>query len=66
MVLTVFAGLCAMIWRGKVPAEYLQTFMEIVMPTWLVAHAGEQGARALADARRVSGSSLPPPAPPTG
>jgi hypothetical protein len=56
MVLIVFLVLSGLVYAGRIPTEFLKQFLEIVMPTWLVAHAGEQGARALA-ASKQSGSN---------
>jgi hypothetical protein len=48
MMLVVFLTLCVMVAAGRLSPELLENFLEIVMPSWLLAHAGEQGAKALA------------------
>jgi hypothetical protein len=52
MVLVVFLTLSGLVALGKIPVDMLKEFLGIVMPTWLVAHAGEQGAKALATAKQ--------------
>ena len=46
MVLVVFLVLSGLVSIGRIPAEFLERFLEVVLPTWLGAHAVEEGARA--------------------
>ena len=54
MVLVVFLTLSALVALGRIPVDMLKEFLGIVMPTWLVAHAGEQGAKAIAASKTLS------------
>ena len=50
MVLLTFIGLGILVGFGKAPVSLLEHFVTIILPSWLFAHAGEQGAKALARA----------------
>lgn len=48
MVLVVFVVLAVLVGMGRLDPSLLEQFLQIVVPSWLVAHAGEEGAKALA------------------
>lgn len=56
MVLVVFVVLAALVALGRVEVSLLERFLDFVLPTWLGAHAVEEGARALKGVSRSHSS----------
>jgi len=54
----VVAVLGVLVYLGKLDAQQMLTAVEYLVPSWFLAHAGEQGARHLA-----GGKVAPAPAP---
>lgn len=49
MVLVVFLVLATLVAFGRVEVGLLERFLDVVVPTWLGAHAVEEGAKAMRD-----------------
>ena len=58
-VALVFVVLAFMVYQGRLEQDFLKQFIEIVMPTWLLAHAGEKGAKAFAARPQAIGETPP-------
>lgn len=43
----IVAALAAMVYTGQLTSEQFIAFLVIAFPAWLVAHAGEEGAKAI-------------------
>jgi hypothetical protein len=56
MVLVVFLTLAVLVGFGRAPIELLKDFLTVVMPSWLVAHAGEEGVKAFAARKEPTAS----------
>lgn len=61
VVMFLFTGLGVLVALSKIPPEYLKDYLNFVVPSWLLAHAGEEGAKAWAAAKSTGPASSPPP-----
>jgi len=68
VVMFLFTGLCVLVAMAKIPPEYLKDYLNFVVPSWLLAHAGEESAKAWASTKMGSasaGGAPPSSAPPS-
>jgi len=54
VLVVVIAGLAVMVQLGLISSEQFIGTIKVIVPGWMVAHAGEQGAKAIADGKARS------------
>ena len=49
VLICVVAIVAVLVYQGAITPQEFLAFLEFVVPAWMLAHAGETGAKAIAD-----------------
>lgn len=63
VLVAVIALLGALVYVGKLPVENFDAALKWLVATWFIAHAGEQGAKAIANGKAPKPDAAKKPEP---
>lgn len=58
ILVLIIAGLGVMVHLKLITAEQFVGVLEIVFPAWLLAHAGEEGAKAIGQRKKMTAAEM--------